>query len=63
MIKRLKDLYFSQPLIINTMVTNGLAIAAQFGYDITLNPGVWMIINGINVAITWFLVTPEYVDE
>lgn len=62
---KLKEKYLRQPLIINTVVANGIAAAMSFGVDMSASQmrGTYIVVNTINLVINWFLVSPEYTDD
>lgn len=65
MLEKLKKLYQNQPLIINTVVSNGIALLVSFNVEVTdaQTAAIFGALNTVNLVLTWFLVSPTYGGE
>lgn len=65
MLEKLKDLYKNQPLIINTVVSNVIALLVAFNVTVTdaQTAAIFAGLNTVNLVLTWFLVSPTYGGE
>jgi hypothetical protein len=65
MLEKLTKLYRNQPLIINTVVTNAIALAVAFNVTVTetQTAAIFGAVNTVNLILTWFLVSPTYGGE
>lgn len=65
MLEKLKKLYRNQPLIINTVASNAIALLLAFNVTVTESQtaAIFGALNTVNLVLTWFLVSPYYGGE